>query len=330
MQDFKTVFPWFESKNKLLRESYSHHAYIFEGMRGIGKKIFTLEISKGLLCSSLPNSAFCNHCQSCHFFDEENHPDFYLIELQNGKKQISIDQIRSLQEPLYESAFLGANKVFVINPVDMMTREAFDAILKNLEEPPANNFFLLVSHRYHSLPQTIKSRCSQLSLNQPDNEEIKSWLNKKFDNNSNIDLAVLFSKGKPLVAAEMLNFDVKNLRINFIKEISELIKTGDNLIGISKSWSKDLDEMLLKVEWMSDLLMDCLRLKFLSGNTFIYKDTEAISSYLADKIDCDDFFYLLDKTNTFWSLFNSSTNLRADYQLQSLFVNWTEKAGLAR
>ena len=88
--------------------------------------------------------------------------------------------------------------------------------------------------------------------------------------------------------------------------------------------------MLLKVEWMSDLLMDCLRLKFLSGNSCIYRDTETISSYLADKIDSDDFFFLLDKTNTFWSLFNSSTNLRTDFQLKALFVDWTERVGLAQ
>ena len=329
MKDFQSNLPWFASKKKLLGENPNHHAYIFEGLKGLGKKIFTLEIAKGLLCSSLPNGTFCNQCQSCHFFDEDNHPDFHLIQLEEKKKQISINQIRNLNEPLYESAFLGTNKVFVINPAEMMTREACDAILKYLEEPPNNSFFLLVSHRYHSLPLTIKSRCFQVNINQPNKDETKAWLMKGSSNNSNIDLAILLSKGKPLIAAKMVNSNLENLRANFIKEISELIKTGSNLIEISESWSRDPDEMLLKIEWMSDILMDCLRHKFFSGSTSIYEDTEIISSYLANEIDSENFFYLLQKTNTFWSLFNSSTNLRTDFQLKALFVDWTERVGLA-
>ena len=330
MKKLKTSPPWFEPIKKSLQESSNHHAYIFEGAKGIGKSIFTLEIAKGLLCSSLPYASFCAQCQSCHFFDEGNQPDFYLIKPEKEKKQISINQIRSLQEPLYESSFLGANKVFVINPLEMMTRAAFDAILKNLEEPPNNSFFLLVNHRGESVPLTIKSRCTKISMNQPTKEEIKTWLTERLGNNSNLDLAILLSKNKPLVAAELANSEIEILRTNFIKEISDLIKTGSNLVEISELWSKNEKEMILKVEWMSDLLMDCLRHKFLSGNNLTYEDSDAISVYLADKIDSDEFFYLLEKTNTFWSLFNSGTNLRTDYQLQALFVEWSERVGLAR
>ena len=330
MEDLKSSFPWFKSQRKLLQENSNHHAYIFEGVRGIGKSLFALDTAKGLLCASLPHGAFCNQCQSCHFFDEKNHPDFYFIEPEEDKKQISINQIRNLQEPLNEYAFLGANKVFVISPAETMTREAFDAVLKNLEEPSNNSFFLLVSHSYQSLSLTIKSRCAQISLNRPSEEEMKVWLEKQADSNSEINLAIQFSKGKPLVAAEMINSDIKVLRTSFLKEISDLIKTGNNLIEISEQWSKDQEQMMLKVEWMSDLLMDCLRHKFLSGQNLTYEDSDVISSYLADKIDSDEFFYLLDKTNTFWSLFNSGTNLRTDYQLQALFVDWTERVGLAR
>ena len=322
--------PWFKSEKEVLEKTLNHHAYIFEGVKGIGKTIFALDIAKGFLCNALPNAKLCNKCQSCHLFDEFNHPDFYLLEPEEDKKKISINQIRKLQEPLYESSFLGSNKVFIINPLEKMTREAFDAVLKNLEEPSNNSFFLLVSHRYQSLPLTIKSRCAQISLNGPNEKEIKAWLKEKVDAKSEIDLAIHLSKGKPLVAAEMINSDIKILRTSFLKEISDLIKTGSNLIEISEQWSKNQGQMLLKVEWMSDLLMDCLRHKFLSGHNLTYEDSDVISNYLADKIDSDEFFYLLEKTNTFWSLFSSGTNLRTDYQLQALFVDWTERVGLAR
>ena len=328
--DYKDKIPWFEDEKEIFKKTFNHHAYIFEGPKGIGKKSFTLEIAKGFLCNSKPNIEICNECQSCHIFNEFNHPDFYQIKTLEEKKQISINQIKEIQEPLYESSFLGFNKVFIINPLDKLTKEAFDAFLKNLEEPPANSIFLLVSHRYQSLPLTIKSRCIHISLHVPKTDLIKPWLKKQTKHKEKIESALLFSKGKPLVAAEMINLDVKDTRISFIKDIEELIKTGNNLLQISEQWPKDKDAMLLKLEWMSDLLMDCIRHKLLIGNRETFQDTDVISSYLSNIIETEKFFSLLEKTNSFWSLFYSETNLRTDYQLRALLIDWMESVGLAR
>ena len=328
--DYKDKIPWFEDEKEIFKKTFNHHAYILEGPKGIGKNLFTLEIAKGFLCNSKPNIEICNECQSCHIFNEFNHPDFYQIKTLEEKKQISINQIKEIQEPLHESSFLGFNKVFIINPLEKLTKEAFDAFLKNLEEPPDNSIFLLVSHRYQSLPLTIKSRCIHISLHVPKTDLIKPWLKKQTKHKEKIESALLFSKGKPLVAAEMINLDVKDTRISFIKDISELIKTGNNLLQISEQWPKDKDAMLLKLEWMSDLLMDCIRHKLLIGNRETFQDTDVISSYLSNIIETEKFFSLLEKTNSFWSLFYSETNLRTDYQLRALLIDWMESVGLAR
>ena len=326
----KNKIPWFEKDKDIFKKKSTHHAYIFEGPKGIGKKSFTLEVAKGFLCNSKPNIEICNECQSCHLFDESNHPDYYPITTIEDKKQISINQIRDIQEPLYESSFLGSNKIFLINPLEKLTREAFDSFLKNLEEPPANSIFLLVSHRYQTLPLTITSRCIQISMQIPEKKQIKKWLETQTKHKEKIESALVFSKGKPLVAAEMINLEVNNTRKEFIKDIIELIKTGNNLLSISEQWPKDNDIMLLKLEWMSDLLMDCIRHKFLTENRETFQDTDNISSYLSERVEADKFFFLLEKTNSFWSLFNSETNLRADYQLQALLVEWTESISLTR
>ena len=328
--DYKNKIPWFEKDKDIFKKTSNHHAYIFAGPKGIGKNLFTLEIAKGFLCNAKPNIEICNECKSCHLFDESNHPDFYPIETIEDKKQISINQIREIQEPLYETSFMGSKKVFLINPLEKLTREAFDSFLKNLEEPPSNSVFLLVSHRYQTLPLTIKSRCIQISMQIPEKKQIKIWLENETKHKEKIESAILFSKGKPLIAAEMINLEVNVTRKDFIKDISELIKTGNNLLQISEKWPKDNDSMLLKLEWMSDLLMDCIRHKFLTENQDTFQDTNNISSYLSEKVEADKFFSLLEKTNSFWSLFNSETNLRADYQLQALLVEWTESVGLTR
>ena len=328
--DYKNKIPWFERDKDIFKKTSNHHAYIFEGPKGIGKNLFTLEVAKGFLCTAKPNIEICNECKSCHLFDESNHPDFYPIKTIEDKKQISINQIREIQEPLYESSFMGSKKVFLINPLEKLTREAFDSFLKNLEEPPSNSVFLLVSHRYQTLPLTIKSRCIQISMLIPEKKQIEIWLENQTKHKEKIESAILFSKGKPLVAAEMINLEVNVTRKDFIKDISELIKTGNNLLQISEKWPKDNDSMLLKLEWMSDLLMDCIRHKFLTEGQETFQDTDNISSYLSEKVETDTFFSLLEKTNSLWSLFNSETNLRVDYQLQALLVEWTESVGLTR
>ena len=328
--DYKNKIPWFERDKDIFKKTSNHHAYIFEGPKGIGKNLFTLEVAKGFLCNAKPNIEICNECKSCHLFNESNHPDFYPIKTIEDKKQISINQIREIQEPLYESSFMGFKKVFLINPLEKLTREAFDSFLKNLEEPPSNSVFLLVSHRYQTLPLTIKSRCIQISMQIPEKKQVEIWLENQTKHKEKIESAILFSKGKPLVAAEMINLEVNVTRKDFIKDISELIKTGNNLLQISEQWPKDNDSMLLKLEWMSDLLMDCIRHKFVTESQETFQDTDNISSYLSKKVETDKFFSLLEKTNSFWSLFNSETNLRADYQLQALLVEWTESVGLTR
>ena len=330
MNNSTVSVPWFEKEKRVFKNPLNHHAYIFEGVEGIGKTVFTLEIAKGVLCNSLPGAEACNQCQSCRSFDQFNHPDFYLIKPEEDKKKISINQIRKLQEPLYESSFLGSNKVFIINPLEKMSREASDSFLKNLEEPPEHSIFLLISHRYQTLPLTIKSRAIKVNMNQPDTAQIKTWLNLQTDHKSKIETAMLLSKGKPFVAAEMVNFEIEDLRLSFIKDISELIKTGNNLLEVSVQWPKDPMTMLLRLEWMSDLLMDCLRHRFLPGQNLTFQDSDSISNYLSQHFESDNFFYLLEKTNSCWNLFNTDTNLRADYQLQSLLVDWIESVGLAR
>ena len=111
----------------------------------------------------------------------------------------------------------------------------------------------------------------------PEKKQVEIWLENQTKHKENIESAILFSKGKPLVAAEMINLEVNVTRKDFIKDISELIKTGNNLLQISEQWPKDNDSMLLKLEWMSDLLMDCIRHKFLTESQETFQDTDNIS-----------------------------------------------------
>ena len=330
MEKLDNIPPWFDSKENFFYGNTESQSYVIEGPVGIGKEIFTIDIAKSFLCSKTKKLSSCNQCVSCNLFNEDSHPDFYIVSPEKDKKLISINQIRELQDPLYESSFLGHNKVILILPAEKMTREASDALLKSLEEPPNNTFFLLLTNKYHSLTLTVKSRCSQVSLQKPNKKEVKTWLQNNIKNNSKIDLLISLSKGKPLVALDMAKKEINKLRKTFIKEISVLIKNGKELLDLSESWNKNPDEILLKLEWMSDLIMDCLRHKYFKKSAQTYEDTNSISTYLAKNIKSDELFYLLQETNYCWSLLDSNSSLRTDYLLRALLVDWIMKIDLAR
>ena len=127
----------------------------------------------------------------------------------------------------------------------------------------------------------------------------------------------------------MLDDNILDSRNSFISEISQLIKQSKNIISLSEEWPKNPKALILKLEWMSNLMMDAIRYQMTDDQKEVQTDTSAISMYLGKKIEFNILFELLTETNTLWSLFSDGTNLKADYQLQSLFINWENKLGLS-
>lgn len=135
------------------------HSYIFVGPEGIGKSIFANEFAKMILC--LSEDDICNNCSSCIKFDSNNHPDFMIIDSEDGKS-IKIDQIRFIQEQIAEKPILSSKKVYIINNSDLMTTEAQNCLLKTLEEPPEYGIIILILSNENKLLNTIKSRCTKI------------------------------------------------------------------------------------------------------------------------------------------------------------------------
>ncbi|MFL2697970.1 MAG: DNA polymerase III subunit delta' C-terminal domain-containing protein [Gammaproteobacteria bacterium] len=322
------TLPWISKHLDRLDINSLPHSILIGGREGLGKTNLAYLINKSILCSNPENMDSCKKCQSCRLFEDGNHPDFHEIDLDEDKKTISINQIRSLYLEMFESSFLGGNKIFYIPRSHLLSRESYDALLKTLEEPPPNTFIVLVNHDSHNLPQTILSRCHKINISKPEPKEIRSWLKSKDIEDSKIDLLIDLAKGNPLKALKMEESNYLDHRNNFISEISTLIKTGTNISNISEQWIKDEEILLLKIEWMTDLLMDILRIKTFNEKNIILADTEKISSYMKDKIDIVNTLNLLDKTIDLWNKLYKNNNLRNDYHLQSLLIDWERSLGL--
>jgi len=134
------------------------HAYLFTGPRGTGKTTTAKIVAKALNCENGPGQEPCNHCPSCLEITKGSSLDVLEIDAASNR---GIDEIRDLKEKVKFLPARGRFKVYIVDEVHMLTTEAFNALLKTLEEPPNHVVFILATTEPHKLPTTIISRCQR-------------------------------------------------------------------------------------------------------------------------------------------------------------------------
>ncbi|OYW86833.1 MAG: DNA polymerase III subunit delta', partial [Sphingobium sp. 32-64-5] len=159
-------------RTEILRAALSgrlHHGWILAGPPGIGKASLAREIALCLLAGEEAAGQVADTHPAARFFHAGTHPDYAALarlEKENGDlaRNISIDQVRGLSRLLSTAPSISRRRVILIDSADDLERNAANALLKSLEEPPANVVFLLVSHAPSRLLPTIRSRCRLLRL----------------------------------------------------------------------------------------------------------------------------------------------------------------------
>ncbi len=190
------------------------HALLLKGRKGTGKLSFARLLAQSLLCIK-PNTGHfaCGQCASCHWFVCQTHPNFTMITPEsmaetcntqikrinhsksdslashnkerpvNNKpaksrlgQQISIDQIRGLDDFVFLTGHQEGYKIVLIYPAEAMNNAAASALLKKLEEPPEQTLFILVAHQFQHVLPTIRSRCQQVTMPVPEAEEAVRWM----------------------------------------------------------------------------------------------------------------------------------------------------------
>jgi DNA polymerase III subunit gamma/tau len=156
-----------------LREGRLHHAYLFTGTRGVGKTTLARIIAKALNCEKGVTDAPCGKCGACTEIDSGRFVD--LIEL-DAASNTQVDNMRELLENAMYAPTAGRYKVYIIDEVHMLSRNAFNAMLKTLEEPPEHVKFVLATTDPQKIPVTVLSRCLQFNLKQIPQAQIQSRL----------------------------------------------------------------------------------------------------------------------------------------------------------
>ncbi len=149
------------------------HGYLFTGTRGVGKTSAARIFTKGLNCAQGPIAKPCGVCDSCRAIDSGSSMDVLEID---GASNRGVDDIRELREQVKYAPMHGNFKIYIIDEVHMLTREAFNALLKTLEEPPSHVVFIFATTEVRKVPATILSRVQRFDFKRIPEAKIKSRL----------------------------------------------------------------------------------------------------------------------------------------------------------
>ena len=296
-------------KNEIINNRISH-AYLFSGPRGTGKTSTAKIIARMINCSCLgANGVPCGKCDSCLNINNSD-----IVEIDAASNN-GVDEIRELRDKVNLVPTFGKYKVYIIDEVHMLTTQAFNALLKTLEEPPAHAIFILATTEFYKIPATVVSRCQKFQFLKFTNDEIVGRLSKicKLENVSVSD-SILFeiarlSDGGLRDAINMLDQllsfksdsfeisdvyklngvvsydEIANLLIFILRnDVKEIVFFVENLnkIGIN------LDKFVVDfVDFLKDLLIYKSTSSFYSNNSFKNEGIKKVSDLISEDVVFD-------------------------------------------
>lgn len=351
-------YPWQQPLWQHFIEQYQQarlpHALLLTGQKGIGKWHYANVIADFLLCASPRSNLACGQCRSCQLNLVGNHPDKSLIVPEDGAKLIKVDQIRHLSSRISNTAQQGGRKLIILGPVEQLNSNAANALLKNLEEPSGDTFFILYSHVFSGVIATIRSRCQLLSLPTPDRRLVIKWLEdlgfgrdrkaaddtesllenpteNSTENNSTLSGVLDLAGQAPLVAKSLLdNSDTTERLQSFYDgllslQLARQASTTHVDINIAKLWLDiELNEI---VEWWLQLLQKLVtqpykKKLYLSNSAYGFIESMAQLQKQCDHLNSQWLHKFMDKLFLLKKQLLKGANPNKQLLLEELLMDW--------
>lgn len=281
------------------------HALMLAGRPGLGKRQLAGRIAKQFLGRLAPSDAtFCEPSSI-------QAPDFHYIVPEEGKAQISVDQIRALGEAFTLSSHAAAGKLAVIEPANAMTIAAANSLLKTLEEPSGDSLLILIVDDMSRVPATIISRTTVYRIHPPAAAAAAHWLAEQGVDSDHIDEALALATGAPLLALQLVNDGGVEAARRIRADIRDLMAGGSRPMGVASGWkSMPLAHVLAGLRGVTQSMIYAqLAPKMGAGSDF--------GDYV---MDTRDVFCYLDVVNKLIAKTTGSYN--PDLALEALVIPW--------
>ena len=236
-----------------------HHAYLFIGPEGVGKRTLALALAKAIHCSEMADD-FCGRCVNCARVQDGNHPDVRFIEPLSGKKEISIQQIREIEKQLNFRSFSGGKKIAILDPATLLNLSSQNALLKTLEEPPQDSLLILVATSTGVLLPTLRSRCVRLAFGPLQRDLLASYLlSRKGMKQEEAELLSAMAMGSLGTALDIDSEELREKRELWLELLSSL-KTGDcrAAIATAETLANSREDCLKFLRWAESWYRDLL------------------------------------------------------------------------
>jgi DNA polymerase-3 subunit delta' len=248
------------------------HALLFSGQKGIGKAAVAAVLAQTLLCEE-GQSYPCGRCRSC-LEAVSTHPDLFILEPEGAF--IKIDQIRNVQSELVYRPSWGKKKVFIIDPVDAMTEQAQNCLLKSLEDTPDYAVFILIAHTQQAVLPTVRSRCMQIRFNPICRSEIEQALTEKGFSDPTARMLGGICCGSLSYCLENDPDLILNRRHQVAEWIEKLIKEPVAVWVLGEALEKEKENLTEYIDLFILWYRDILRAKLGLDDDIINKDSTSL------------------------------------------------------
>ena len=318
-----TLVPWLVSTFADLQQRRAKgrlaHALMFIGPAGIGKHQLAERFAQSLLCAQPhADGQPCGQCHACSLYAAGTHPDLFRLSPEEDSKNIRIDQIRALIERISLSSHYGRHKVVILNPADAMNIAAANALLKTLEEPPADTILLLITDRPSFLPATIRSRCQTLRFALPARDEAQAWLATQLGNPEEAAVLLALAGGAPLAAQDLAEEQLTR-RQEMLNDWQQLARGKADPVKLAADWVKP--GLRLPITWIYGWVADMIRLRNGGENQLTNQDAKAALQNLAEELDLTRLYGLLDRVTETIKLANSQVNPQT--LMEGILLYWS-------
>lgn len=297
------------------------HALLLTGMAGNGKAQFADNFSRALVCQAVgAEGEYCGTCHLCRLIEGRAHPDVMWVEPEKAGAAIKVDQVREVSDFVNQTALQGGKRIVLINPADHMNMSAANALLKTLEEPPADALIILISSQPSRLPATVRSRCQQIVFQRPSTADALAWLTQQ-EVKTDAELLLSLANGAPLAAIRLEQDEVLTTRKSLFETLYLLSQKQADPIKSAAALQDT--ELLVVLDFIVCWLIDLLRLQ-IGGDELLNKDYLQQLSELKQRTVLSRLVTFMEHVQKTRMQIERGMNLNKQMVLEAIFIRWVE------